>query len=101
MDENVRQATLIAESSGILAWLVQIMSPGNSKWSDILRAILLAAFFSVAVFAWLVLSDANRAKAAIMAISAGAIADFIVIGGIKILSAFKKDPLKTIRELKE
>lgn len=101
MDDNIRQATLVAESAGILAWLVQIMSPGTSKWSDILRAILLAALCSGAVFVWLVLSEENRAKAAILAVSAGAIADFVVIGGLKILAAFKRDPLKTIREFKE
>jgi hypothetical protein len=101
VNQQVRDGILIAETACILSALIWVMSPARVSASDVFRAAALAALISVPAFYWFSMDGDNEFKSSVKAVCVGAVADWVLFGLVKLLMAFKRNPLGTIKELRK
>lgn len=101
MNEEIKEAMMVAQSSGIIAALIHVMSPYKPNYKDVVISCFFAAISAPAGYYVLAGDGMSKFKAAVIASVAGSASSFIFIGVSKLLFAFKRDPLKIARELKK
>lgn len=101
MDQQIKDGILIAQTSGILSALIYVMIPQRVSATDVFRAAVLAALISVPAYYWFSLSGENSFKSSVKAVCLGATADWLLFGIVRILVAFKRNPIDVIKELRK
>lgn len=100
-EEIIKEAIMIAQTSSILAALVFVMSSYRVTLKDIIVSCICAAICAPIAYYWLTIDGMTQFKASVVSSMLGAISSFIFTGIVKILFAFRKDPIKTARDLRK